>query len=1076
MVRTEAALVGAAVGPLGALNLFVGRAQGRVVGRPREIGAITHSIEAARSRMVCLVLEGEPGIGKTRILLDAQERAREAGFATIAVTADEEIRGPFLLARSIFGSAGAREAAAGSAAERSLERALDALLNRDEDGLESLPAEHRLLRVFDLTATALRAMSVEHPLALLIDDIQWADEDSLRLLRYLARTDPQSPILIVLTTRPEETALLTEAVTLLADLDRLGLLQRLRLTRFTQLESTELLQQVLGARVNPATAAVMHAQAEGVPFILEEQAEAYRESGLIQQVDGVWTLARNAQRLLPSAVRTLIQRRAARLPDDTKGVLAEAAVLGRRFSLRDLCEVRRILGSNPTDADLLASLLEPAVEIGLLAKHPEGSAADYTFSHEHVREFAAGTLGVQRRRAIHTAIVQMLTLDGQEEPACLVLLSQHALAAGLSELGAQASVRAATAALESNAPEEVLRLVELAQPVASSPADRIELLKLRDAALGMLRLSAERLEGLTELTALASALGDQRLELEVSLRRTAALRLSEDYDLATDLARRVMEQAHDAGESDIELAASLELGQALMRTALGEGSTIVASDAELDRVTEVFERAVALARQLGDERSEAAAQRELGVTATSRVRAWFVARAGSPEHLAMLVELASGVTIEEFVSREPVFPAIENAMGHFQRAIELYERLGDRRGSMATIIAMATLNWAPEIHFTGSVSYIEEIRRLASRMTSLTQESDRALAEAQMLFGTQVYARTRGFADVAITKGEEAYGLARTRGEQGIEFAAAGWVALQHAELETIDEANRWLERAAAVATVAPTPLRTRQIEMWRGAVQWAAGDAAGMATHFERAAQLASEAGQPAARCEAKAALALAAAWLGSERQDESLLGLAERAALQAKEIATMLPGHPPWAAEADAALARVSLARGEKEPAAEFGRAVFGWAHEAMREDIDLSTSLLASDAVLEAGDEAEREQVRAGLRLQLALIGRRISDEDVRARWFRSRVGRELTRLAGTFEAAISRSDEQPAARTLDETESALLRLVVQGQTNREISEELGLPETAVATQLAVLFAKIGATSRADATVSALAEKLV
>ncbi len=96
---------------------------------------------------------------------------------------------------------------------------------------------------------------------------------------------------------------------------------------------------MLGGPVDPAGAAVMHAQAEGVPFIVEEMARAYREGGMVQQIDGVWRLAGNAERLVPSAVRTLISRRAAHLPDDTKELLADAAVLGRRFSLEDLREV-----------------------------------------------------------------------------------------------------------------------------------------------------------------------------------------------------------------------------------------------------------------------------------------------------------------------------------------------------------------------------------------------------------------------------------------------------------------------------------------------------------------------------------------------------------------------------------------------------------------------------------------------------------------------------------------------------------------------------------------------------------------
>src|SRR5262249_6827869 len=160
-------------------------------------------------------------------------------------------------------------------------------------------------------------------------DLHWADEDSLRLLRYVVRADAASHIFLGLAMRGDEIAFAGEAVTLLADMERMGILRRLKVGRFSQVESRELLQQVLGGPVDPAGAATMHAQAEGVPFILAEQAHTYRESGLIQQIDGVWTLAPHANRLLPSAVKTLIQRRTAHLPDETKACLAEAAILGR---------------------------------------------------------------------------------------------------------------------------------------------------------------------------------------------------------------------------------------------------------------------------------------------------------------------------------------------------------------------------------------------------------------------------------------------------------------------------------------------------------------------------------------------------------------------------------------------------------------------------------------------------------------------------------------------------------------------------------------------------------------------------
>ena len=448
------------------LGLVVRRITGSVVGRPLEIATVERELTAAQTGMSCLSLEGEPGIGKTRLLLAIAELARSKGFVPIAVTADEEIRGPFLVARSIFGSPAVLEAATGTPALEALQRISDTLTSADEQGLESLTPDRKLVRVFDQAAVALRGFAAVRPLAVLIDDGQWADEDSLRMLRYVVRTCAASPILLVLASRSDEAAFVNEAVTLFADMDRMGLLRRLKLSRFSQAESAEFLRQVLGSPISPSSAAIMHAQAEGVPFILVEQAHAYRDAGMIQQIDGVWTLARNAERLLPSAVRTLIQRRAARLPDATKSALADAAVLGRNFSLRDLRDIKRRLNEEAGETQVLADALAPAAAIGLLIQHPTGSAADYTFTHERVREYAAATLSSTRRRSIHDAIVQMLTAGGEPPVGSLPLLAQHALAAGRTELGAKFSIDAARAALQAHAPEEALRLVDMARPVA----------------------------------------------------------------------------------------------------------------------------------------------------------------------------------------------------------------------------------------------------------------------------------------------------------------------------------------------------------------------------------------------------------------------------------------------------------------------------------------------------------------------------------------------------------------------------------------------------------------------------------
>ena len=332
------------VGPQCSLAVHMRRATGAVVGRSAELDAIGQELREASDRLAAVTLEGEPGIGKTRLLVATLERAAASGFTCVAITADEEIRGPFLVARSLFAAQAIQDIAAGTPAEIAVKRVIEAISGRDEPGFETLAPDAKLLRAFDLAGVAIAALARIQPVALLIDDVQWADDDTLRLLRYVVRGDADRPIFLMLTIRPDELATVTEAVNFVADMERMGLVRRLRIGRFSSVESAELLKRVLGGPVDAASASSMHVQSEGVPFIVEELARTHREAGTLQQIDGVWRLGRNAARLMPSAVRTLIDRRATRLPARTRDVLGEAAILGRSFSLRDLRAIHARLG------------------------------------------------------------------------------------------------------------------------------------------------------------------------------------------------------------------------------------------------------------------------------------------------------------------------------------------------------------------------------------------------------------------------------------------------------------------------------------------------------------------------------------------------------------------------------------------------------------------------------------------------------------------------------------------------------------------------------------------------------------
>lgn len=1066
--------VGSITGSTAPMALQTRWACGDVVGRATELSAVRQELGTARKGLLAAVtFEGEPGIGKSRLMVAAAEMAADQGFVTIAVTADEELRGPFLVARSIFADRSAREVADGAAAA-DLQAALDAISGRDDPGLDTLSPDEKLLRAFDLGAVAFRTLTSHTPVTLLIDDLQWADRDSVRMLRYIVRSVAGSPLFLVLAVRPEEMED-SEAAPLLADMERMGLVRRLRIGRMNQTESAEMLAGVLGGELDVTSAATMHAQAEGVPFILEEVARTYRDAGLVQQIDGVWTLAKNADRLVPSAVRTLIQRRAAHMPEATRAVLGEGAVLGRSFSLQDLQAVKERLGDpDVTDVTGLAELLTPAVTAGLLIELPQAAAADYRFAHEQVRGFAADALNPPRRRAIHGALVDLLTIGAEPSPESLPLLARHALAAGDAERAARFSIDAAQAALVARAPEEVLRTVELALPSATAPGDRVALLTARDDALEMLRRSSDRIEGLTELTALAEALGDRHLELDAMLRRAGALRLSGQEERATQLAEQVRTRATEQRDRRAELAACLELGQGHVGKPLGESYAPSSKEVDLDRAEEAYRCAADLADELGDLPALAAATRELGVLANARSRAWFIEFLMEHGPGPILARLAAGEDLDEMIATLPVAPLFQQATAHFERAIALFEELGDRRGLMSSIIGMAYLRFGADIHLQGSAKRIEEIRHLSTQLLSMSRESERDKAAAQMLYGVHVFARAKVVPDLALSRGVEAHASARLLGDRSLEFVAAGGVAMVHLELGDLPEAERWVDHAAAAAAAAPTPFKAAQLAQWRGTCFAAAGEAVQMRRELERAVELATSQGRPAARCEALALLALHAAQLGAAQDDDLLLALAERSADEARAIARSLPGHPLWGARADAATVGIALARDETDRAAQAAREAVATLVASDVEDLNLDIRLPVARGILAGGTEPEREHVRQELRMALWMVAQRILDEDVRVRWFLGPTGRQLTELAGPLEAPATPAD--PRSDDLGPHDARLLRLLVEGRTNRQIADALGIEETQVVRELTELYARIGTGSRAEATTFAFRERVV
>jgi class 3 adenylate cyclase len=1023
------------------------RARGPVVGRVTAQQAVAEEIAATGTAgMRAVILEGEAGIGKTRVLEAAAELASSSDppFCVLSVAADEELRGPFLLFRTLLGDPRVSKIAEGAMVLEPLERAQAALSGSGSFRDEGLAPQEQKLRLFDEVANAFSALARERPLALLLDDLQWADEDSIRLIRYLVRTLASVPILMLIATRPHSDSATGGASNLIADMERMHLARRLWLGRFSRGETEALLANLLGAPVAASTLDSLHARAEGVPFFVEEFARAYREAKVLQLIDGTWTMTRLSGPTVPASVQSLIARRLAQPPEEARGLLADAAVLGRRFRLSDLSDViGSVDGGEAPAVWHLEDRLQPAVDSGIVTRLPEGSDYDFSFTHDQMRAALVDSTSRLRRRAIHGAIASGLaSAEGREN---LSTLAYHALHAGDEPLAVSCAIKAARAGLEAHAPEESIRTIDATLAAASEPGDRIAMLRVKDEALELLDRGEERMANLAEMGALTGALADPSVEMEVKLRRASAARMTGDFDVATDLARRVREDAAAVGDPAAELDACLELGQAITHSPLGE-SFVPLMEIDIEAAAEPFTRALELARQVGDRAKEAASLRELAVLEVGRVKHY------------LLAEQQAGRNIYELLQLVPARAATSKDLAN--QAFQIYEELGDRRGAMSALISTAYAHVADPTP-RGMAGRLEQVRRLYHRREGMTTESQRAIDDMMMLYSIHTYARGNAQPDLALERGQQAFEAARAVGDRWLEFLAAGGMAMTLLSLNDPAGAEAWVDRAASAALAAPRSALARRLEMWRGLLAAAQGDGEGLVTHLEKAADLAAEHDSPAGRCEALARLAMEAARLGTAQHDEVLLERAAAAAAQTLDLLTTLPENMPWKGMAHAAEALVAGAQGRTDDATEAARAALGMLEPRLDRGHYVDVLWAVGRALIGAGAPEADDLVRE-IHEDLGFVDMTILDPEIKARWFAAPMHRELAELAG-YETAPAGAFPSFIPEGLGEDDLRLLQMLTTGSDDEEIAARLDAEKDDVEERVSELLSKLGVPSR-------------
>jgi DNA-binding CsgD family transcriptional regulator len=490
------------------------------VGRSVELETLRSLMPRAEAegRRVVL-LGGEPGSGKSRLVREFANKAAGDGALVLYGACDAVVHspyGPFVEAldhlarvsdptelRAALGTGGGElTRLLPDLAARAGE--LDAPVDADPD-----TERHRLhTAVTDLLA----GISRRRPLLLVLEDGHWADAPTLLLLRHLTRAAGNARMMLLATFRDTEAEGREDLSETLADLRRSDDVVWLRLAGFSSEEMTEFVRRAAGGEPEaglPELATAISDLTDGNAFLVCELWRALVETGDVEVTGGEIRLRRPLAELgTPESVREVVSQRLSRLAPRTSDLLELAATAGAEFELHT---VRKAAGLE--DAELRAALDE-AARSGMIEELPSRTLA-YRFTHELVRRALYDRLSGLRRAELHLRVGEALEGSGERSARALADLAHHfANAAPLGEAGLGVeytllAAQAATAALDFEQAAEWLRTT-LELPIESLP-QRAEVFLELGSASHRAGKAIDALEAFDSAARIARELGDSGL-------------------------------------------------------------------------------------------------------------------------------------------------------------------------------------------------------------------------------------------------------------------------------------------------------------------------------------------------------------------------------------------------------------------------------------------------------------------------------------------------------------------------------------------------------------------------------------
>jgi DNA-binding CsgD family transcriptional regulator len=549
----------------------------------------------ADERRVALVA-GEAGAGKTRLIREFAHEAAAGGATVLYGVCDPELAVPYQPVVEALDHLFRHTDAAALAGDLEsmggeLVRLFPVLHARGlaipaAPSADPETARHRL---HTAVSGLLVNVSRHRPLVLILDDLHWADQSTMLLVRHLVRAAADARLLLIGGYRDTAPDLAPAVLDTLADLRRADGVTRLRLTGLQPAELIELVTELTDGHVDDVVGVVdtLDEQTGGNPFLLGELWRHLVETGRIASASGRWQLTQSPDLDSPGTVQEVVGRRLARLTPAARTLLSISAVLG---GAQELALLRCAW---PSGDGSLQDAIGEAVASGMLQESP-GARLGYQFSHEVVRRAVYDSLPGPARARLHHLVAQALQALHGDDPRLVAELARHLAAAaplGDQARAAQQCLRAAGVAEAGLAFDQAAQWLRTALDLGVPPGDQARVQLRLGAVLRSVGAWADALDAYRAAARLA------RDRHDAPLLADAAIGFEETSwrpGISADTgAVELLEEANDAaGAPDSPGRVRLLAGLARARAHQGDQPAAVAA-----RVG-----AVDMARRVGDER------------------------------------------------------------------------------------------------------------------------------------------------------------------------------------------------------------------------------------------------------------------------------------------------------------------------------------------------------------------------------------------------------------------------------------------------------------------------------------------